>query len=96
MKISKASPRYPVSTPCFPPAARFPLKMELYDNKGKLIKIMFMENIKNIQGHWTPLKTSMKNTQTNHKTIIEMTKIIYDEKIPAGIFTTRFLQAGRL
>ncbi len=73
-----------------------PLKMELYDNKGKLIKIMFMENIKNIQGHWTPLKTSMKNTQTNHKTIIEMTKIIYDEKIPAGIFTTRFLQAGRL
>lgn len=73
-----------------------PLKMELFDKEGKLLKIMVMGDIKNIQGHWTPLSTSMENVQEKHKTIITITKIVYDEKLPDGIFTTRFLQSGRL
>ncbi len=73
-----------------------PLKMELFDKDGKLLKIMIMGNVKNIQGHWTPLSTSMENVQEKHKTIITITKIVYDEKLPDGIFTTRFLQSGRL
>ncbi len=73
-----------------------PVKMELFDKEGKLLKVMLMENIKNVQGHWTPLKTSMENVQEKHKTIITITKIVYDEKLPDGIFTTRFLQTGRL
>jgi len=72
------------------------LKMQMYDKEGKFIKAMLMENIKTIQGHWTPLKTSMENVQTHHKTIITITKLMYDEKLPSGIFTTRFLQTGRL
>ncbi len=73
-----------------------PLKMEMYDKEGKLIKIMRMENIKKIQGIWTPLITSMENVQTRHKTVITITKLVYNEKLPNGIFTTRFLQTGRL
>ncbi len=73
-----------------------PLKMEMYDKEGKLIKIMRMVNIKKIQGIWTPLITSMENVQTRHKTVITITKLVYNEKLPNGIFTTRFLQTGRL
>ena len=73
-----------------------PLKMELFDKEGKLAKVMLMESIKKVQGHWTPFKTTMENVQTRHKTIINMSKLVYDEKLPGGIFTTRFLKAGRL
>ncbi len=73
-----------------------PLRMELYDTEGKLIKIMLMKNIKKIQGEWTPMTTSMENVQTHHKTVITMTKLLYNETLPDGIFTTRFLQTGRL
>ncbi len=73
-----------------------PLKLELFDKNGKLAKIMTMENIKRIQGRWTPLKTTMENIKTRHKTVISITKIVYDEKLPEGIFTTRFIKTGRL
>lgn len=73
-----------------------PLKTELYDKDGKLLKILTTGNIKNIQGHWTPMKTTMKNVQTGHYTVIEVKKMVYNEKLPDGIFTSRFLQTGRL
>jgi hypothetical protein len=37
----------------------------------------------------------MKNVQTKHATRLEIKKIVYDEKIPPGLFTTQFLMTGR-
>ncbi len=73
-----------------------PLKVDFYDKSGKLIKELTTKNIKKIQGHWTPLETTMKNVQTGHSTVIIITKIVYNTKLPDGIFTTRFLRTGRL
>ncbi len=73
-----------------------PVKTELYDKDEKLKKVLTTEDIRNFQGHWTPMKTTMKNVQSGHLTVIAVTKIVFDENLPDGIFTTRFLQTGRL
>ncbi|MGQ9616098.1 MAG: outer membrane lipoprotein-sorting protein [Spirochaetota bacterium] len=72
-----------------------PVKAELYDKKGQLLKMATWSNIKNIQGYWTAMVTEMKNVQTLHATRLEIKKVVYDEAIPPGLFTTQFLMTGR-
>jgi len=72
-----------------------PLRIELYDKKGNLLKIAKAERIEKVQGYWTNIVNEMKNVQTNHTTRIELKKIAYDKKLPHGLFTTQFLKTGR-
>ncbi len=73
-----------------------PVKMELYDKKGSLEKVMTAEKIEQVQGYWTILKTSMKNVQTGHSTVLTMQKLVYNEKLARSLFSTQFLSAGRI
>ena len=72
-----------------------PVYVEMYDRRGKLIKKLTTDNIEKIQGYWTPRVTQMENVQTGHSTVLTMDKIVYDENLPDGIFTSQFLQTGR-
>lgn len=72
-----------------------PVYVEMFDKDGKLVKKLTTDNIEKIQGYWTPRVTKMKNVLTGHSTVLTMDKIVYDENLPDGIFTTRFLQTGR-
>ncbi len=72
-----------------------PVYVEMYDKKNKLIKKLTTDNIEKIQGYWTPRITKMENVQTGHSTILKMDKIVYDENLPDGIFTSGFLKTGR-
>jgi outer membrane lipoprotein-sorting protein len=73
-----------------------PIRMELFDKEGALLKVLTVSEIENIQGFWTPKITRMTNVQENHSTVLTMERVIYNENLPDGIFTTRFLQTGRL
>lgn len=72
-----------------------PLKIELYDKSGNLLKTAEMEKTENIQGFWTPMRTVMRNVRTGTATVLDMVKFVWNEELPAGLFTTRFLETGR-
>jgi len=71
------------------------MKMELYDKKGKLAKVMEMGDVKDIQGRLTPTLTKMSTVQAGTSTTIYMDIMKYDDPIPASVFTERFLLTGR-
>lgn len=76
-------------------ATRISLKMELYDKKGNLSKIMEMGEVKEFQGRLTPTTTKMTTVQAKTSTTIYVDIMKYDDPIPAGVFTERFLLTGR-
>ena len=71
------------------------VRIELYDKSGNLVKINEVSEHKKIDGYWTPVKSSMKNVQTGHSTSLSVEKLVFNKAIPAGVFTTRFLETGR-
>lgn len=70
-------------------------KIELYDRKGALLKVLEIGMAEEVQGRMTPKTTKMSNVQTKTSTTIQVELIKYDDKIPEGVFTTRFLETGR-
>lgn len=72
-----------------------PVKMELFDRKGKLEKVVTADRIEKVQGYWAIIKTTMKNIQTQHSTSLSIKKLVYDEKLNPALFSTKFLKTGR-
>mgnify|MGYP006272009983 CR=1 FL=1 len=73
-----------------------PLKMELYDKNGELLKVSTMETIERVQGYWTPMENVMENVQTGHRTRLAVQKIRYNEDLNPDLFSTNFLRTGRV
>ncbi len=72
-----------------------PVKMELYDKKNNLEKVVTADRIENVQGLWTIIKTTMKNVQTGHSTVLSIQKLVYNENLNPALFSTQFLKTGR-
>ncbi len=72
-----------------------PVKAEMYDKKGKLLKVLVIEKLEKKNGYWIPTKGFLKNVQSNHTTAVEIFKIQLDKAIDDRIFTQNFLQTGR-
>ncbi len=72
-----------------------PLKIELYDKADRLLKIAGIGKIEKIQGYWTPTRTTMRNVQTGTSTTLTIGEFVWNETLPAGIFTQRYLETGR-
>jgi hypothetical protein len=70
-------------------------KIEMYDKRGELVKILELGNVEDVQGRLTPKTTKMSTVQAKTSTTISVEIIKYDDKIPEGVFTTRFLETGR-
>lgn len=73
----------------------YPVHTELYDKAGKLVKVLEVLSIDNIQGYYIPLTDKLTNVQTGHSTSIEIVKIEIDKAIPERIFTQNFLSTGK-
>ena len=73
-----------------------PVKGELYDREGRLLKIMTVERLENVQGFWTPINTRMENVQTGHATELNIQKLVYNQDISEELFTVNFLRTGRI
>ncbi len=72
-----------------------PIRVDFYDPKGELLKRSRILDLKLIEGNWTPMKVEMHNLQTDHKTVMTVTKVEYDQEIPARYFTKAHLEKGR-
>ena len=80
--------------------AWIPTYIEMYDKKGKLLKVNEIKAIKKMPGangrvYNIPLENVMSNVQTGHTSTIKMVNILIDKPIDEHKFTTDFLSTGR-
>jgi hypothetical protein len=69
---------------------------ELYDKRGTLIKLMEMTNYQEVQGQLTPMQMKVSTLAAGTATTIYMDIIKYNDPIPESVFTTQFLETGRV
>ena len=72
-----------------------PVKNELYDKNGKLLKVLTVRRLERVQGFWTAIDTTMENVQTGHSTELNIKKLVYNQDLPESLFTVNFLRTGR-
>ena len=76
-----------------------PTYIEMYDKKGKLLKVNEIKSITQKTGKKTyniPMENVMTNVQTGHSTILKMVNIEVDKPLADGYFSTNFLNSGKL
>jgi outer membrane lipoprotein-sorting protein len=76
-------------------ATSFARRIEMYDRKGELFKLLELGAVEEVQGRLTAKSTKMTSVQAKTSTTITIEIIKYDDRIPEGVFTTRYLETGR-
>jgi outer membrane lipoprotein-sorting protein len=71
-------------------------RREMYNRRGALEKVMEMSGYRDVQGRDTPMETRVSTVAAGTSTTIYMDIIKYDDPIPEGVFTTAYLETGRL
>jgi len=71
-------------------------KIELYDKRNTLVKTVEMSGIKEIQGRDTVTITKITTHAAGTSTTINMERVEYDRNIPEGVFTTKYLETGKM
>jgi hypothetical protein len=71
-------------------------KLELYNKRGVLHKVMETLSLKTVQGYLTPMVSKMTTVTAGTSTVINVEQIKYDDAIPDGVFTQRYLETGKL
>jgi len=70
-------------------------KIELYDRRGTQVKLLEITEYREVQGRLAPYVTKMTTLADGTSTSINVVNLKYDDPIPEGVFTTRFLETGR-
>jgi outer membrane lipoprotein-sorting protein len=71
-------------------------KQELYNKRGAVEKLMEVFGYKDIQGRDAPTQIKISTVAAGTSTTIYMDIIKYDDPIPEGVFTTVYLETGRV
>ena len=71
-------------------------KREMYDRRETLVKVMEISGYTDIQGRDTPTQTKLSTIAAGTSTTIYSDIVKYDEPIPEGVFTTAYLETGRV
>jgi len=80
--------------------AFIPTYIEMYDKKGKLLKVNEIKSIKKMPGtngrvYNVPMENVMTNVQTGHVTSMKMVNITVDQPLADRYFTQDFLATGK-
>jgi hypothetical protein len=70
----------------------YPVKVEFYDSRDKLQKILTNYNVEQIQGYWTPQRVIMEDVQRETKTILYLESVVYNDEVNDRIFSPRYLR----
>ena len=68
-------------------------KIEFYDRKGRLLKIMYQDWVQ-IDGIWNWRKTVVENQLTGHKTELDISNVKFNQGFRESLFTERSLRKG--
>ena len=77
-------------------ADKITYKLELYNKRGVLQKVLEVLTVRNVQGYDTTVASRMSNVINGTSTTINVDAIKYDEAIPDSVFTQAYLESGRL
>ena len=66
-----------------------PEQTKYYDKKGQYIKILYFNDIRQIDGIWTCFKLEMESLLDKHKTLFVTDKIVYNKPISDDMYTER-------
>jgi len=67
------------------------VRSQLFDSKGKLLKVWTNEKLEKIDGQWTPVRQRMSNVQDSTDSLLEITEIHYNAEVPDELFTKGYL-----
>jgi outer membrane lipoprotein-sorting protein len=70
-------------------------KIEMYDRRGTLVKVMESSGFHDVQGYLTPAQIKVSTLAAGTYTTIHTDIIKYGDPIPEGVFTTAYLETGR-
>ncbi len=70
------------------------VRVDYWDRKGKELKYLISEEIKQIDGVWTAMKGTMTNVQSNHRTELSFTDQRYNTGLSDRTFSERMLKRG--
>jgi outer membrane lipoprotein-sorting protein len=70
-------------------------KIEMYDRRGTLVKVMESSGFHDVQGCLTPAQIKVSTLAAGTYTTIHTDIIKYGDPIPEGVFTTAYLETGR-
>lgn len=81
-------------------ATNYPIYVEMYDKKGKLLKTLTLEKLEKRDGvtgesYDVPIQEYMKNVQSGHSTRLTIMKLLLDKEVPDRYFTSNFLNTGK-
>jgi outer membrane lipoprotein-sorting protein len=71
-------------------------KRELYDRRGAVIKTMENTAFRDVQGRLTPMQTTLSTIAAGTSTTVYVDILKYDDPVPEGVFTTNYLETGRV
>jgi outer membrane lipoprotein-sorting protein len=71
-------------------------KVELFDKRGTHVKTLEILELKNVQGRLSPVRTRMSTLAAGTNTVITVEILKYDDPIPEQVFSTAFLERGRV
>ena len=72
------------------------MKIEMYNKRNILVKIAEMSSLKEVQGRLIATVIKMTTLPTNTSTIIFKDTIRFNDPVPDGVFTPKYLETGRL
>lgn len=69
-----------------------PIMSEYFDGSGNKYREYVVEEVKEINGYQTIVKSVMKDLTDNSRTILEYSDVSYNNSIPENIFSERYLR----
>lgn len=72
------------------------IKMDLYNKKGELNKVLTVKDLEKLDGYWIPNKSTMTNLLNNRKSTIVNKKVEVDKKTNPALFGKRYLTTGKI
>jgi len=72
------------------------MKIEMYDKKNTVVKAAETSAFKDVQGRLTVTETKIATLAAGTSTTIYTDIIKYDDPIPESVFTTAYLETGRV
>jgi len=73
---------------------QMPVRMELYDSKDRLLKVFNADEVEEIDGIPTRIRSTAENLETGRRSTFELVDPRYDTGIPDGIFDPARLGTG--
>jgi hypothetical protein len=69
-----------------------PLKEEYYDVRGELMRSFSADEVREVDGHWTATRRTMRNAQSGHRTEVVYQEVGYGVGLGKELFSERYLR----